>query len=495
MGDHYQAGFFPKLFSMDDRVALITGGHGELAYAMAATLAMFENLMMVDENGDVHPQLAAAPPRISADKLTYWFDLRDDVYFQNGQKLTAEDVKYSYEYILDPKNKGARRTAWTPIKNIIVESPKRVRFEMSHPYGSWILYMTKQMGIFPKGSREKFGDDYFRLTPIGVGTGPGIFVKWQQNDYVEFRRNPHYWQKGLPHWDKLIVRVVPEDSVRVAYLLQNQAQIISAPPPRDFRHLNTLKGIVGGTNPGLGAQLFMQLNTKKAPFDDVNFRKAIACAIDRDLLATKVFYGLLEPSATPAPRNSYYYNNDAGERVKYDKEKARSFLAKSKYASSPSFDMLVPAVPYLFDVRDAAQVIQSELAEIGITARLQFVEVAQVINENLNGTHTASLFCNMTYGDPLWIPKVFYTANQVMSKSSGYTSEAFSAAVEESYRYNYNDKTGLKPVYQKAQSVLVDDSPGVFIGFVDAANLWRQNVKNFKVDVGITIMVRNVDLA
>ena len=186
--------------------------------AMVGTQTVFENLLEVDVDGVLRPSLAVSLPKISDDKLTYWFDLRDDVRFQNGDRFTAEDVKYSYEYIIDPKNKAVRRNLWTPIREITVESPTRVRFEMRMPYRPWLDYMSKFMGIFPKGSREKFGSDYFRLTPIGVGTGPGIFVEWRQNDYVEFRRNPDYWRKGVPAWDRLVMKTVPEDSVRVAYL-------------------------------------------------------------------------------------------------------------------------------------------------------------------------------------------------------------------------------------------------------------------------------------
>ena len=169
--------------------------------AMAMSQVVFENLYEVDVNAEPQPMLAVGH-QVADDGMTWWFDLRDDVVFHNGQKMTAEDVKYSYEWILDPKNKARRRSVWTRIKNIVVESPTRVRFEMAQPYGTMLYYMTKYMGIFPKGSREKHGAAAFTSNPVGLGTGPGIFVGARKNDYVEFKRNPNYWRKGVPAWEQ-----------------------------------------------------------------------------------------------------------------------------------------------------------------------------------------------------------------------------------------------------------------------------------------------------
>ena len=157
--------------------------------AMVVSQTIFENLVEVDPDGTLRPQLAAAMPKMSADRRVYTFDLRDDVSFQDGQKLTAEDVKYSFEYVVDPKNNALRRPLFSRISRVVVESPTRVRVELSEPYRPWLHYLTKYMGIFPKGSREKHGADYFKNTPIGVGTGPGVFVEWRQNDQVVLKNS------------------------------------------------------------------------------------------------------------------------------------------------------------------------------------------------------------------------------------------------------------------------------------------------------------------
>lgn len=458
--------------------------------AMAVSNAVFENLLEVDLDGNVGPSLARAMPQVSDDQTVFKFDLRDDVVFHDGSKFSAEDVKYSYEYMLDPKNKSARRTLFAPIQEIVIESPTRIVFKMKHPYRPWFQYMTKFMGIFPKGSREKLGDDAFKNAPVGVGTGPGVFVEWKQNDYVELKKHASYWRKGVPAWDRMVAKIVPEDAARVAYLMTNQAQIISAPPPREFERLKSAPGIQTGSKVAVGGMWFMQTNTKKAPFDDVNFRKAVSCAIDRKKIAKDVFYGLMDPSAVPAPTVVSYHNAEADKAIGYDPAKAKEYLAKSKYAANAEFELLVPSTPYLFDPTDAAVVMQSQLAAVGIKMKITGMEMPQILTRDIAGTQVASLLPLMGPSDPTFIIQICYTANQLMSKSSGWTSAALDAAIAESYKYQ--DAAHLDPIYKKIQAILAEDCPNIWLGFVGVSNAWRAEIKNFKPNTGLTIWTRDV---
>lgn len=460
---------------------------------MAVTNAIWENLLEVDLDGNVVPSLAYKMPVISDDALTFTFDLRDDVAFQNGQHLTTEDVKYSYDYMLDPKNKSIRQTLFSPIHDITIESPTRIVFHLSHPYRPWLQYMTKFMGVFPKGSREKYGDAAFRLKPVDLGTGPAIFVSWQQDAQIELRKNPNYWRKGVPAWDRLVVKIVPEDATRVAYLMTRQAQVISSPPPRDFVRLKTTPGVQAGSKTAIGGMWFMQTNTRRPPFDDINFRKAVACAIDRKAIARDVYYGLLDATATPAPTAASYYNADADRAVSYDPDKAKAYLAKSKYAGKPAFELLVQSTPYLFDVKDAAVVMQAQLAAIGIAMKMTAMEMPQILARNTAGTQVASILPLMGPSDPTFIIQIAYTPGQLMSKSTGYSNPKLTAAINESYKYT--DPARLDPILKQIQAILVEDSPNVWLGFIGIDDAWRDDVLNFKVNTGLTIWVRDLKLA
>jgi len=102
--------------------------------SMILSQNIFQNLVEFDVDGVLKPQLARALPEISADKLIYSFELRDDVAFQNGQKLTSEDVKYSFEYMLDPAHKAARRPIFNRLSHVETDGPYRLRVVLKEPH-------------------------------------------------------------------------------------------------------------------------------------------------------------------------------------------------------------------------------------------------------------------------------------------------------------------------------------------------------------------------
>ena len=457
--------------------------------AMVVTQTIFENLVAVDHDGGLEPQLAKALPRITNGGKTYVFELREGISFQNGQPFTGEDVKYSFDYVLDPKNNALRRPLFNRINEVVVESKYRVRFELREAYRPFLHYMTKYMGIFPVGSREKHDANYWKSTPIGLGTGPGIFVEWKQNDRVVLRKNPNYWRKGIPSWDQAVIRTIPDESARMAYLLTGNVDIISAPSPKDFAALKQKKELVTGERLANGGWFFLMLNNKKPPFDDVNVRRAIACAIDRDMLAQKVYYNMVVPSSIPAPVDSWWYDKNAGAVNALNKARAREFMKKSKYPTA-EFDMLVPSAPYLVDVKDAAVVVQAQLAEIGLKVNLKEMEQGILLQQTRLGNHVSALQVWMSPGEPTFMIDLCYGKDNVFSKSSGYENAAAWKLMNETYLHTEESK--LKPVYAKLLMQLAEDSPHVWLGFVKATNVWRTNVRGFKVNQGLTMRIADV---
>jgi peptide/nickel transport system substrate-binding protein len=454
---------------------------------------IWENLMEFTVDGELRPQLAKALPEVSADKLTYAFELRDDVYFQDGQRLTAADVKYSFEYMLDPAHKAARRPIFGRLSHVEVDSPTRLRVILKEPFSPWVYFLTKHMAIWPAGSREKYGDDYFKMSPKNLGTGVGIFEEWRPNDYVSFVRNPNYWQKGKPGWERLVVRIVPEDASRVAYLLSGQADVIGAPPPRDFEKLKTRKGIKGETRATFGGWSVFLMNNARPPFDDMNFRRAMSHAVDRKTICEKIYYGLVEQSGIPAPASSWWYDKAADDIVTYDPDKARFYLKKSKYADNAKFDLMTSSIPYLLDSKDCVVYLQAELAKIGVDVRLQTVDNAVIQTAFIRGEYTGMFRNIMSPGEPTYFITQAFTPDQYMSKVSNYTNPKIDELLKTVF--SESDREKLKPVFSDILHLLAEESPFVWIGYFNATNLWRERVKNFKPSRGLTINVNDVTLA
>lgn len=458
--------------------------------AMAATNLIFENLVQVDPDGHLRPQLAKAMPQISSDGLEYLFELRRGVKFHDGSEMTSEDVKYSFDYLLNPANNALRRKLFEPIKEVIAIDKYHVRFVLSTPYRPWMFYLSKYMGIYPKGSREKYGADHFKLSPTGVGTGPGKFVEWKEQDHITIEANRDYWRAGIPKWDRVIVNFVTQDATREAQLLSGNLDIISSPPPRDFQTLKTRPGIVGGAKPTLGGWLFIATNTLKEPFTDVNARRAVACAIDRTLIAQKIYSGLVSPSSIPAPPNGWWFDKNADKINAYNPDLARKLVKQSKYPNGFSFDLEIPATPYLVDVKDAAVAIQQMLKDVGITANIKSYEAAIANNRYFKGEQTATLVVAMSPGEPTYMIELFLDPRGVLSPASGYHNPKLSQMITDSLATT--DEAKLKKIFASMLTFCAEQSPFVWLGFVYAADLWRSDIKNFVVNQGLTLLLADV---
>ncbi len=460
---------------------------------MVVSQVIYENLIEFDDDGNLKPQLAIELPKISADGLTYDFTLRPNVTFSNGAPFSAEDVKYSFDYLLDPANKAARRPVFARIKEVIVTDPLHVRFTLTEPYAPWLAFMTKCMGIFPKGSRTPANETAFRVAPVGFGTGPAIFEQWQNNDHIALKRNPNHWDKSVPAWDRLIVKQLPEDAARVAYIRTGQADIISAPPPREFAQLKTTAGLHGASRPTQGGWFALYMDNTKAPFDDVNVRRAVACAIDRETIAKRIYYGLLDASGTIAPPSAWWYDAEADKQVAFNLDKAKQYLAKSQHASGFTFELTIPATAYLLDVRDAALVVQSQLAKIGITVKLKTMEMAPLLQSIIQGHEPASLWVQMSPGEPTFLIQNCLTPGQAIYNSTKFPNPKAKEILSRAFAET--DQAKLKPIYAELARFLADECPIAWIGFVHAANVWRDRVHDFVVNQGLTIDPRPVKLA
>ncbi len=460
---------------------------------MVASQLIFENLIWFDDDGVLQPQLAKALPKISADGLTYDFELRENVTFTNGQPFGAEDVKYSFDWLLDPANKAARRPVFTRIKQVTVVDPMHVRFQLSEPYAPWLAFMTKCMGIFPRGSREGAAPDFFRNGPKGMGTGPGVFEEWRQNDFISLTRNPTYWGKGIPAWDRVVVKQLPEDATRVAYIRTGQIDIMSSPPPREFEELKSAPGLEGASRPTLGGWFAIYMDNTKPPYDDVFLRRAISCAIDRDTIADKVYRGLLSPSAVAAPKIAWWYDAASDKASGFDLDRAKAFMAKSRAPKGVDMEITIPSTPYLLDCRDAALVVQSQLAKIGVTVKLKVMEFAPMLQSIIKGGEPASMWLQMSPGEPTYLLQNCLTPGQIISKATNYTSPKFVALLNQAFAET--DQAKLKPIYAQIQALLAEDQPTVWIGFVAAANVWRKRVHHFAPNQGLTIDPRPVTLS
>ncbi|MNB97842.1 Periplasmic dipeptide transport protein precursor [compost metagenome] len=459
---------------------------------MAINQLIFENLVSIDANGRRVPQLAQSW-EISEDKKTYTFDLRRDVTFHNGQPFSATDVKYSFDYVRNPDNKAFRRQFWSVIESTTVVDTYIVEIKLTRPYRPFLDNMNKYMGIFPVGSREKYGADAFKYSPVGLGTGPAIFVRAKNNDFVELRSNPNYWAKNVPQWRKLVFRVIPEESSRLASLLSSQTQIISSPPAQSFAKIRNSAGLAGDFKSSPTSPLAICMNTQKPPFDDIKFRQAASLVLDREQICNDICYGAVSATATPYAKDSPWFDAQSSAALDFNLEKAKALLKESKYATGASFELLYVTPAYLIDTSTVALVVQAQFAKIGVSVNLKPVDFGQMISQLAVGNHMAALAAFIAPPEPTYFLNMVMRKKEGLSKAVGYDNPQLTQLLDDSYLFN--DDTALQPTLNNIQRLLAQECPIVWIGSLVVQNLWRREVKDFTSNSGFTLKLENVSLS
>src|SRR5690606_8227984 len=240
-----------------------------------------EGLVEVNADLGIEPALAESWT-VSDDGLTYVFKIREGVRFHNDRTMTADDVVYSLQRILDPEVASPQASRFAQVTSAVATGEYEVTFTLSQPYAPFISNLTN-LFVVPREVVESLGD----LQQSAVGTGPFVLDEIVPDTYVRLHYNPSYYRQGEPRLEYLRYNIVPEASTRAAGMRTGAYHLI---PDVDPATAETLRGVAGVTLLGIQdlAYTLLGLNTSRAPFDDPRVRMAINYAIDRDEIVEAV---------------------------------------------------------------------------------------------------------------------------------------------------------------------------------------------------------------
>lgn len=323
-----------------------------------------QTLVYPDLQGKMQPVLAESWS-VSEDKLHWTFKLRQGVKFQDGTPFTAEAVKYTFERIKDPAIGSPRKSTAKVVKEVNVIDDHTVEFVTSKPFAPFLAQLSAyNLAILNPAMAEKWGKKYGEHPS---GTGPFKLESWTPGEKMVFTRNENYWGTK-PLLDKIEVRIVPEDSARVMMLLSGDADVIASVPPIMLKRLQETKGVKVIKKTGFRT-IYIGLNNKVKPFDNITVRKAVSHAIDPAAIVKGVLGGVgtlgggFESPVIPGAHKKMAL-------YKYDPALARKLLAEAGYPHGFEVDFYTPTGRYLMD-RQVAEAVQAQLKEVGIKARIQ----------------------------------------------------------------------------------------------------------------------------
>ncbi|HEV8308352.1 MAG TPA: ABC transporter substrate-binding protein [Methylomirabilota bacterium] len=321
-------------------------------------------------DGELRPQPELAEGwTFGKDGRTLDFQLRRGVLFHNGREFVADDVVWNITRAQDPKVAAHVRPMALAIKKAEAPDRDRVVLSFDRPTPA-ILDLFDAMSII---GRE--GEADLKQKPLG--TGPFQLVTWVPGDRAVFKRFPQYFRKGLPYLDEVVLQQVPDAAALVINLEAGAIDMAFEVPPRDAVRLRDHPRIrILQTFPG--ATVFdIMLNVTRPPFDKKAVRQAINHAVDRKRFVDTILLGIGEPWCQPFPRQSLGYAPDLGTaHCEFNLTRAKQLLAEAGHPNGFEATLHISTATFPL-TRQLAQILQSDLAKIGVRLAIRDVEPAE----------------------------------------------------------------------------------------------------------------------
>lgn len=316
--------------------------------------------------GKLEPALAASMTQL--DDLTVQFKLRPGVKFHDGTDLTAEDVAFTINYVIDVKNGYGLLARIAPVTGAKVIDPLTVNVTTKAVFPTLLLGLSSIL-IQSKAYVEKVGFDGLQARPMG--TGPFIYQRWTPGDRYELTANKAYWG-GAPAFDKLVIREIPDPGTRIASLVAGETQIIEEVPIDLISQVESSKvAKVDEIVSSVG--LILTYDVRVAPFNNPKVREAFDYAIDKEAIRREILKGRGEVLAGQLlTSNSFGFNPEIKARP-FDPEKAKALLKEAGYNFRTPVPITTQSGKYVSDV-DICNAVAGMLSNIGVNATVNVVE-------------------------------------------------------------------------------------------------------------------------
>jgi ABC-type transport system substrate-binding protein len=429
---------------------------------------MHDNLINRDYDGSFKPALAEKWD-MSPDGKVYTFTLKKGVKFHSGKDLTSADVKYTFERWLGIE-KSPTSYAIKPIDTIDAPDPQTVRFTLKQPYnifldqlaGSWAVILNKE-------AVDKAGQDY-GVSAVD-GTGPFKFVSWTRSQKLVLARNetytwgsPMFQNAGPAYVDGVEIRIIPEDTTRLAEFQAGNVHLVQDVPQGDVERLTKTPGVSIVKYEQLQTT-YLGINTGKAPFDDARMRQAVASAINRDEIVTGANFSLGTAARTLLTNDTpFFWKGSDQAAPTYDQAKAGSLLDQLGWKpgaggirEKAGQQLVLP----LWIINDSTsilqgQILEQQLAKVGIKVDTKQYEQTAWFAAARSGEQVGFLISIFfENADVLYF--YFYSKQQPSPNRFSYALPEVDKWLEDS-RTN-PDKAAVAAAYENVQKKVIEDSP------------------------------------
>jgi peptide/nickel transport system substrate-binding protein len=405
------------------------------------------------------------------------FTLRSGVTFHAGQPLTAEDVKWTIEYVKNPDTASPNASILAPIDTVEAVSDLVVRFNLTQPWPALPADLST-IQIYSQSSTPE------QIATMPNGTGPFMWKEYLPGDHISIVKNPNYWMTGFPYLDQIDFRPIKEKSTSLAVMQAGDAEVFMTPELKDKATIESsenLKPAVCLVN-DLGYVLY--LNNSRFPMNDQNLRLAVSHALDR-----QTFFDAFLPggngkkNTSPWEASHWAYNPINDTAFPYDLDKANEYLAAAGYTDGQkdgqqlSMNIVFPAgYP---ELRQGSEMFQAAMAEINVDVVVEELPLATWIDRIVTNPDFDLSWDQhgQRSVDPAWTLSLAFFFPPGPQNISQYEDEEISSLILAGG--SELDQAKRKEIYDRFQARWNEIAPGIIVGAGELYHCLAVQVEGF----------------
>ena len=411
---------------------------------------IYPSLVLRGPDMKIAPSLATDWKNV--DDNTWRITLRSDAAFGDGEKIDAEAVKWNFDRVKDPAVNARVRPWFNQISEVKVISPTELEIKTASPYPALIEQLSMFFLLPPKWTAS-----HKPATETAPGGGPYILTSVKPGESFTLEANAKYWGTK-PDFDKVVIRVIPEPSSRVASLLAGEVDFVNSIPTTELARIASSANAQSGAVPSTRT-VFIKFNTLKPPLDNKLFRQALNYAVDKEGIVKAIFNEQAEIAYCSAMSKTYFGFNQDLKPYAYDPDKAAELLEKAGGAPSEPIELDVPSGTYL-NGEEVVQAVASQLEEIGVKTKIVEMQFSAYMDKYLKTKELARLSL-LSQAWPTIDADGLLNLFAPGSPYAYWNNADFGKALEEGR--STMDKTKRLAAYKKATEVMCDEAPVLFL--------------------------------
>lgn len=454
-----------------------------------------ESLLAYDKDNKIINNLTTSWKRVTDTKYVY--EIRNDVKFSDGTPMTMDDVVFSINRYMDKKVASYLAWMYDNVASVKQTGTWELTVTLSKPDALWqYVFATSAGDIISKKYYEAHSSNFGKPAGGVLGTGPYVYKSWTTGSQIVLEKNKNYWNKNSDaEATKIVYKIISDNNALVSALTSGQVDMVVNPPADMLDQITASKNVTVKTIDSFDVD-FIAFNCKKGPFKDVNVRRAISYAIDRNSIDTDVVKksgaagtSLLQGVALFAPeQDSWNAYLKKAKTYDYNMDLAKQYLAKSAYPNGFSCTLVTNSDSIKVSM---ALVVQAALKKLNINVNIQKVSADELISEQFGGKMTGDVR-NYDMILAMWesdfpdmsgnIRPLMLSTNsgQGGSNTAAYSNAKVDALLNE--QSVSSDDAYRATKLQAAYDIAIDEAPYVIIDYPKKILVTNKRIDNFNIN-------------